>query len=283
MPASTPAPEPGGPAAPVVLVSWDGRSPPLAMLELDTPPRFELVLFDYSGGNTAPQLPPGVQATVLRQKTECKGELYAALGALLQQRGTVPEFVGLLDDDILISVSGVHRMMHIARVQGLHAFQAALTHDSHHTHRWTLRQGHRLSRPVDWVEVMMPFYAGALFMAVQPHLQGCISSWGVDRYLVPAVQQAMGLTRNAVVEAVQAAHLRPVTSDARVFRNGLTAQQEAMQLRERGMALVRQHRPELEGTAWFKRVYLQRHSRSRWQILSNGLGRPLRRWLERST
>ena len=283
MPARTPAPEAEAPATPVVLVSWDGRSPPLALLEVDTLPRFELVLFDYSGGSTEPLLPAGVQATVLRQKTECKGELFATLGALLQQRGTLPEFVGLLDDDILISVSGIHRMMHIARVQGLHAFQAALTHDSHFTHRWTMRQGHQLTRAVDWVEVMMPFYAGTLFMALQPHLQGCISSWGVDRYLVPAVQQALGMTRNAIVEVVQASHLRPVTSDARVYRNGLTAQQEALQLRERGMAQERQHRPELLGTPWFKRVYLQRHSRSRWQILSNGLGRPLRRWLERST
>ena len=34
-------------ARPVVLFSWDGRSPPLRMLHLDATPEFDLMLFDY--------------------------------------------------------------------------------------------------------------------------------------------------------------------------------------------------------------------------------------------
>ncbi len=267
----------------VVLVSWDGKSPALAKLHVDTDPQFELVLFDYSGGSMAPVLPSGIHASVMRQATECKGEIYRALGAVLAQRPAAPAYVGLIDDDVILSVSDINRLLHVAQSLKLHALSAALSHDSHCTHRWTMKQTQQLARSVDWVEVMMPFYDGALFSALMPHLGDNISSWGIDKYLVPAVQQITGLNHTAIIDAVTATHMRPVTSGARTYRNGLTAAQEAARLREVSMALVQTKRPELVGSDWFKRIFEQRHSRSRWQILLYGLGRPLRRWLESST
>ena len=100
-----------------------------------------------------------------------------------------PRFVGLIDDDVVLSVADLNRLLHLAGCHDLHAFSASLSHDSEYTHPWSLTQPHRVLREVDWVEVMMPFYRGELFLAGAPHYDGNVSSWGIDRYLIPTLQQ----------------------------------------------------------------------------------------------
>lgn len=268
---------------PLVLVSWDGNAEPWAMLQLDASPQFDWLLFDFSG-----RQPPGLRelrgqtAHVLSQETECKGEIYQALAAYLSQHDLTPEYVSLIDDDILISVSAINYALHVARCTGLDVFSPTLSHDSEYSHRWTLTQSNRLLRPAIWVEVMMPFYRGSLFRAGQPYYEGNVSSWGIDRYLMPTLQQMLGLTQAALLDGVIASHRRPVTSGQKVYRNGRTAKEENAILKQRCQALFAEHMPGLIGTDWYRSVFLRRHARTRWQQLKYGLGRPLRRWLEES-
>ncbi len=74
-----------------------------------------------------------------------------------------------------------------------------------------------------------------------------------------------------------------ITSGEKVFRNGLTARQELERMRERCIALVRERRPELLDSAWYRQTFLRRHALTRWQRLHTGIGRHLREWLDRST
>ena len=268
----------------VVLFSWDGHSTPLRMLHMDTPPQFEVLLFDYSASTTEPYIVVhGVQCRVLAGATECKGEIYSALAHHLQQRGTVPQFVGLVDDDVVLSVSGINYALHLGRCLEWDSFSPALSHDSVYTHRWSLRQPSRLYHATDWVEVMMPFYRGELFMAGAPYYEGNVSSWGIDKYLMPTLQQLMGMQRTAIVDAVMATHTRPVTSGMKVYRNGLTAAQERERMKQRCLELLAAQQPALLQSDWFHRIFRQRHSRTLGQRLLLGLGRPIRRWLESST
>ena len=282
--APNPASLPEGPGRPMVLVSWDGSSTPWAMIHLDAAAAFDWVLFDYSG-RAQPEVVTwrGQQAQVLSGSTECKGEIYQALGAWLQTRAQTPEYIALIDDDILLGVSDINRILHLARVEGLDVFSPVLTHDSRYTHRWSLQQPHRLFREVDWVEVMMPFYRGSVFVAAAAHFEGNVSSWGIDKYLMPTVQQLTQCTRTALVDAVVASHRREVTSGTKRYRHGLTAGQEREAMKQRCLALVQSHAPHLLDSAWFHRVFEQRHVRTRWQQLRAALGRPLRRWLDSST
>jgi hypothetical protein len=269
---------------PLVLVSWDGAAEPLAMIHLDARPEFDWLLFDFSG-RQAPGRHElrGQSVTVLARSTECKGELYQALAEHLLETGQSPEYVALIDDDILIAISDINRALHLGRRAGLDVFSPTLSHDSVYTHRWTLRQPSRLLRPVDWVEVMMPFYRGALFLAGAPHYAGNISSWGIDKYLLPTLQQLSGMHRTALLDAVMASHMRPVTSGQKIYRNGRSAGEESALLKALCQRLIAEQRPELLVSEWYRRIFLQRHARSRWQQLLYGLGRPLRRWLEQST
>lgn len=273
-----------GHGRPLVLVSWDGRSAPLACIEPDAAPAFDGLLFDYSGhcGQRLVDV-HGRDWPVLSQATECKGEIYAALAARLGAAAVRPEYVALLDDDVWIATSAINRALHLARLEGLDVFSPVLTHDSEYTHRWTLAQPNRLFREVDWVEVMMPFLRTEILLAMPPLLAGNVSSWGIDRYLVPTLQQLQGRTRTALVDAVVASHRRPVTSGMKRYRNGLTAAEEMAGLRERCIALLQRERPELVGGEWYRRVFERRHARTPWQRVHAAVGRALRHWLEAST
>ena len=269
---------------PVVLVSWDGTSAPLAMIHLDAAPAFDWLLFDYSGRHAAGLCELRGQAgEVLSAATECKGEIYQALANHLHARGQVPEYAALIDDDVLISVADINRALHLARCEGLDVFSPVLSHDSFYTHRWSLQQPHRLFRDVDWVEVMMPFYRGQLLLAAREHLAGNVSSWGIDKYLMPTLQQLLNQPRTALVDAVAASHRRPITSGMKRYRNGKTAGEERDAMKARCKALIEERAPQLIGSAWYRRVFEQRHVRTGWQRLCAGLGRPIRRWLEQST
>ncbi|MBT9459717.1 MAG: hypothetical protein IV097_24090 [Burkholderiaceae bacterium] len=269
---------------PLVLVSWDGKSPPLQCLHIDATPQFSLVLFDFSGTVAQAELTvQGLRCRVLSGATECKGEIYQALAAHLAGASPLPEYVSLIDDDIIIGVSDINRALHLARATGLDVFSPCLSHDSHYTHRWTLQQGQAMAHPVDWVEVMMPFYRGQIFMAGAPHYAGNVSSWGIDKYLIPTLQKLLGMERTAILNTVVASHVRPVTSGQKTYRNGRTAAMERDALKAICLALIEREKPELKQGDWYRRIFVQRHSRTAWQRLVYGLGRPIRRWLERST
>ena len=269
---------------PLCLVSWDGVSEPLAMIELGGKPQFDWLLFDYSGRQAGgSQELRGHPVLILSAQTECKGEIYQALAAHLEQQDLTPEYVALLDDDIITSSCDLNRALHLARCARLDVFSPTLSHDSIYTHRWTLSQPSRLYREVDWVEVMMPFYRGELFRAGTPHYVGNTSSWGIDKYLIPTLQQLLGLRHTALLDTVMASHRRPITSGQKTYRNGRTAGEESALLKTHCQRLIAEQRPELQTSDWYRRIFLQRHARSRWQQLKSGLGRPLRRWLEQST
>lgn len=272
------------PARPLVLLSWDGQSEPLRLLQVDATPAFELLLFDYSGRHAEDgRMVQGLPCRVLAAATECKGEIYAQLARWLAARATVPEYVGLIDDDVLLTVSGINHALHIARCHGLDLFSPSLSHDSAFTHRWTLHRPHQLFHRALWVEVMMPFYRGALFAAGALHYEGNVSSWGIDKFLMPTLQRLLDLPRAAIVDAVMASHLRPITSGRKVFRNGLTAAQELERMRQRCMALVRAERPEWIATPWYRQTFERRHLVTPGQRLALGIGRHIRQWLDRST
>lgn len=266
---------------PLVLLSWDGVSQPLRLLHRDASPAFDILLFDYSGSAAGPALQlDGLPCRLLSVRTECKGEIYSALARDLEERACEPPYVGLIDDDVMLSVSGINLALHIARSLELDSFSPSLSHDSNYSHRFTLSRPQRLAHPVHWVEVMMPFYRGSLFLAGAAHYEGNVSSWGIDQYLMPTLGALMKMERVAIIDAVMASHQREITSGGKVYRNGRTAEQEKQALRERCMALVAERAPSLVGTAWYRRTFLRRHAGSPIERLSTGVARKLRGWID---
>ncbi|MBC2664570.1 hypothetical protein H7F51_03440 [Novosphingobium flavum] len=236
----------------LVVYAWNGRGQPLELVNQDVAPGFEVLLFDYSGTVTAPE---AAGFPVLSRKTECKGEIYREVHARVSAAPERYDYVGLIDDDIALAWSDLERLLAIARQQDLDSFQAALTPDSFHAHHWLIARPGQTLRPLPWVEVMMPFYRTALFLAGGPFYARSISSYGLDQFVLPTLQKLAGLEKVAIIDAVVVRHTRAITSDDKVFANGLTAHQERLLQWRMARALVAQQRPDLVGTRWYFRTF----------------------------
>lgn len=234
----------------LAVITWDGVSTPLGEIEPDAAPEFDILLFNYSGnGSTQPAGLPTIAR--LSQATECKGQIYAAISAWLAAGDADYDYVGLIDDDLTMKVSSINTALALAIANSLDSFAISLSADSFFSHPEMLRRPGVDLHPVDWVEVMMPFYRIALFQAGERFFRRSISSWGIDQYLMPFLQKIMEMDRVAVIDRVEACHRRPITSDCRVYSNGLTARQELRRLRRSCLRDIRENHPELLGTAWF--------------------------------
>lgn len=267
-----------------VLVCWDGTGEPWSRIHLDQAPEFDWILFDTSGRQApGPRALRGQACLLLSGAVEAKGEVFQALAEHLASNSEVPDYVALLDEDILLSVSDINRLLHLARCEALDICSPVLSHDSPGSQRWTLRQPSLMCREVDWVEVTMPFYRGSLFMAGREQYRGNVSASGIGQFLMPALQQLTGLKRCVLVDAVMASRRGSPASERQVYRNGRTAGQEAAAVKANCIALIQSRQPELLGSEWFQRLFVRRQARTRWQQLKDWLGRPLRRWLEQSS
>jgi hypothetical protein len=115
---------------------------------------------------------------------------------------------------------------------------------------------------------MAPFHDWRILSGARALTEGFVSSYGFDQFAFAAVQKVKVSGCSVLFDDTPMRHNRPVTSDNKTFRNGLTAQAERDLVRVRTMAWVREHAPELEGTAWWYQTF------AAW----NGPGRY---WLER--
>ncbi len=231
----------------LVVVAWNGSGDPFALLTRDAEPHFDLAAFCYVGM-------PDKDISGLRifaHKTQCKGEAYSALIAELNAAGDDLRYVGFIDDDVEISVSGINAMLADATEHGHATFSASLTADSYLSHqRFVQRPGAR-KRAMNWVEVMAPFVRWEMLRLAAPLIAGNTSSYGIDQFVMPMLEKVLRLPGSVIYDAVVMRHTRPITSDGRVYRNGLTAHQERAMLRARCMTHIRRHHPELVNTRWW--------------------------------
>jgi len=234
----------------LLVYTWDGKASALGPITNDTDPDFDILLFDYSGEAMGPE---GVN--LLSVKTQCKGEIFREVHGWLAPLASQYDYVGLFDDDIETRWSDLNRLLQIGRKHRLDAFAPALSHDSYFSHRQFLQKAGSDIRPIDWIEVMMPFYRTELFMAAAPYYANTISSYGLDQFAMVAVQKLYGFNRVAIIDAVVARHRRPITSDNDTFSNGLNAHQERRIVRRKAMAHVAAERPDLLGSRWYFRTF----------------------------
>lgn len=238
----------------LVVITWDGRGAPHELVHFDQAPTFDLLTIAYMGNAECPKAL--AKHHYFRScTTEGKGQIFQVVSEFLDACDENYHYVGILDDDILIKVSDIHYLLHVARCFALDAFAPSLGEDAFHSHPHTLKREHRLLRPVRWIEVMMPFYNVELFKMASPFFSSSISSWGIDKYAIPLMQKIRGMQRTAVIDGVVASHVRPVRSAGTMYSNGFNAFQEMELVRKRCVAYIEANDPDLLHTEWFRETF----------------------------
>ena len=233
----------------LIVFTWDGGS--LDHLARDAEPDFDILLFDFTGKAAA----PGNGWPFLSRACECKGDVLRIMSRQLRQSATVPDYVALFDHDIRVRFSDINRLLEIGRRERLDSFAPALTHDSHYSYARFLQQPGGAVRRTGWVEVMMPFYRGNLFLAASDFYEGSITAYGIDSFVMPLFQKVLGLNNVAVIDSVTTTHMNPVSNGARLCSNGLTPYQERVRTRRDCLTWLDANRPDLVGSPWYYAIF----------------------------
>ncbi len=258
-----------------VVISWNGKDLPFQCVDFDEAPRFDFVLFNYSGNDAIPPVSEKYNYdAILRVATEFKGQILKVVYDHFKEDSSI-EYLCFMDDDIEMPVSALNKLIYTAYTYQLDAFQAAVHPDSYHSFRFNELQKDKEIEFVDWVEIMMPFYRKAIFDAAHEFYENNISSYGIDKYAIPFHQQLLGMTKTAVIHAVSMKHLKPVTDGCKVFSNGLTARQEAELVRKQIIKQIKE-KPELNFSKDYLKNNLQIGSfrpKVHWNLLKDGIKR----------
>jgi hypothetical protein len=221
----------------IIIIAWNGIDEPLKHIAFDTVPAFRPILFNYSGNGAQPMLPADKHiADCISVKTEFKGVLLYE--ACKYAKALDYAYIGLLDDDQAIAVSGLNRLLEIAQQLKLDVFQPAVSADSYYSHAMFVQKRDHAPETVHWVEIMAPFLRKEIFESGEDFYRSNISSYGVDRYLFPYLQLKLSLCQTAIIHEVSIRHLKPVTDGNKKFSNGLDARQEGEVLRKKVLALI---------------------------------------------
>lgn len=258
---------------PVVIFAWNGNTIPFQHINWDAIPIFDVILFNYSGNDLQPLLPGNCKFDkLLNIKTEFKGSLINEVYKHFSNNTSI-NYVGFIDDDLAISISGINLLFEIAHNEHFDAFQPATTKESFISHPFTIQQPNKVFELVDWVEIMCPFYRKELFDATAEFYALCISSYGIDNYAIPYFQKILGLNKTSVIHAVPVTHLKPVTDGDKVFSNGLTARQEGEIIRSEVLRRIIKDHLHLFDISFLKRVYEYKTFRY------NKFKRDIKRWI----
>lgn len=214
----------------IVSIAWNGKDEIFKYIEFDEGPMFTILLFNYSGNQKLPELNGNViYHQIISAKTEFKGKILEVLGRNISDMNY--EYLGILDDDQEISISGINKMLSTARAIDADMFQPSVTKDSFYSHKRFLNNGTNKPEAIDWVEIMSPFLKKQLFEAGNPFYNENISSYGIDMYLFPYLQRKLGMNKAFLMHETTVKHNKPVTDGSRRFSNGLDARQEGELLR----------------------------------------------------
>ncbi|MCA8883500.1 MAG: hypothetical protein KDA50_07110 [Rhodobacteraceae bacterium] len=141
-----------------------------------------------------------------------KGTKFTAMAALWQLHGELflpYDNVLFLDDDIDVGADDLNRFFDRATLLGLDLAQMSLSADSHCI--WPslfhdpASPGHRL---VNAVEIMMPMLSRRALGLLAPSFRESVSGFGLDLLWGKTIAAAGG--RAAIIDAVQAAHRKPI-------------------------------------------------------------------------
>ncbi len=239
----------------VVVFAWSGKDKPFQHIEWNSVLLFKLCLFNYSGNNAVPELPPNTHYDfLLNIRTEFKGSLINEVQKHFKTNALI-DYIGFIDDDLAISISGINQLFEIAYQENLDAFQPATTPQSYMSHAFTLQKPNLVWESTDWVEIMCPFYRKNIFDAAAEFYPICISSYGIDRYAIPYFQKLLGCDKTAVIHSVPVTHLKAITNGNRPFSNGLSAIEEGELIRKELLKRIKVDNTHLFSKAFLKKVF----------------------------
>lgn len=179
------------------------------------------VNFDPNGFNAKDIVFGSHDPFVYHEDTGFKHHIYKRL---IEQRGLLDKYdwIWMPDYDVHLKKDEIERMFKIAQDYNLNICQPSLTHDSYHSFPLVLNDPKKFIRYTNYVEVMCPLFKTEALKKVLWTFTLTYSGWAQD--LIWA--RDLNYERLAIIDDIQAKHVKPVESQHWTLPNGLSADDE---------------------------------------------------------
>jgi hypothetical protein len=132
------------------------------------------------------------------------------------------DWIWMPDYDVHLDASEIDRLFTIAQDYNLNVCQPSLTHDSHYSFHLVLNDPTKFMRYTNYVEIMCPLFKTEALKRVLGTFTITYSGWAQD-YLWA---RELNYERFAIIDDIQASHVKPVESHHWTLPNGLNADRE---------------------------------------------------------
>jgi len=153
-----------------------------------------------------------------------KGFKHHIYKRFIEKHGILDQYdwIWMPDYDVHLEADGIERLFRIAQDYNLNVCQPSLTHDSYHSFPLVLNDPTKFMRYTNYVEIMCPLFKTEALKKVLGTFTMTYSGWGQDFIWA----RDLNYERFAIVDDVQAKHVKPIESQYWVLPNGLNADQE---------------------------------------------------------
>jgi hypothetical protein len=153
-----------------------------------------------------------------------KGFKHHIYKRFIERHGILDQYdwIWMPDYDVHLSADEIYRLFAIAQDYNLNVCQPSLTHDSYHSFPLVLNDPTKFLRYTNYVEVMCPLFKSEALKKVLGTFTITYSGWAQD-YLWA---RELNYERFAIIDDVQASHVKPIESQYWKLPNGLDADKE---------------------------------------------------------
>jgi len=143
---------------------------------------------------------------------------------LIQQRDLLDtyDWIWMPDYDVQLEQGEIERMFGIAQEYNLNICQPSLTRDSYHSFPLVLNDPTKFMRYTNYVEIMCPLFKSEALKKVLWTFTITYSGWAQDFLWA----RELNYERLAIIDDIQARHIKPVESQYWKLPNGMNADQE---------------------------------------------------------
>jgi hypothetical protein len=176
---------------------------------------YDVIINDYTESNINPE-----QAEYKLSKDEWK---YRQIKHDLKDIVFNYKSIAIFDDDVKITTEDINKLFMIGYSLDFNIWQASLTKDSHSPWKHLYKKDNNYFRNTNTIEIMMPFFNKSALQKCWESFDINYCAWGLD----VAWNHILKNEKIIVIDAISAAHIRPMIGHTRIMPSGKTPMQEA--------------------------------------------------------
>lgn len=180
-----------------------------------------------------------------------KVQILEFVSEFLKQSTVSYRYVGVIHDDILIRISDINELLHLASIFDLDSFLPEFCIDFGRP----ISGWRQIWKRPSWNDALLRFYKVELFSLAAPFFSRSPSLGGIDEYVMPLMEKVWHMEKSAVMGPITATHVASLRDLASPFLEEPPLTEALRELKASCISYTYEHHPEIARLPWFKKRF----------------------------